>query len=169
MSNPRHLAFTLIETAAVLVLVGLMASAATLSLRSAYRGSQMKDVVSRIQSLDESARRMARLSGKPGTLVIDQAAGKIRFTHEDTESNSLLPVHLPRGYQIASFRVAGGGSDRVTYSAYGQTSTYEIAITGPNDQSQRLVFAGLTGQITGLEHDEEFDLDRLLTPRPDTD
>ncbi|MEZ6192079.1 MAG: prepilin-type N-terminal cleavage/methylation domain-containing protein [Phycisphaerales bacterium] len=165
-------AFTLIEVTAVLVLIGLMASAAALSLRSAYRGSQMKDVISRITALDQSARRIAEMTGRAGVIRIDQPAGKISFSQEGGTHLGLLPVQLPNGYRIIGVHVASpdfsDGAERIACSANGLTQTYSIKLAGFNEQSRLLVFAGLSGQVTELESDADFSLDKLLTPRPDT-
>ncbi len=173
MTAIRSRAFTLIEAVAVLVLIGLMASAATLSLRGAYRGSQMKDVVSRVKALDRSARNLAQISGIPGVIRIDRSKGTISYTQDKDKRPGLLPVVLPGGYQITEVRAGAGsasaGTDRVVCTANGQTPTYTLSLAGPNEHTRLLVFSGMTGQITELEDDARIDLNKLLSPRPDTD
>ena len=173
MNQKRAPAFTLIEVSAVLVLIGLMASAAALSLRGAYRGAQMKDVVSRIKTLDRSTRRHAEQSGQPGEICINPTIGKISFTTRNNEHLGLLPVVLPHGYSITDVQVSPsntveGGDLRISCTAQGHTPSYALVLNGPNEQTRLMVFAGMSGQITELEHDADFDLDKLLTPRPDT-
>jgi len=173
MTPWRSRAFTLIEAVAVLVLIGLMASVGALSLRGAYRGSQMKDVVSRIKALDRSARSLAQISGKPGVIRVDRARGAVSYTEEKGKHSGLMPVVLPKGYRFTDVKISAGmaptGTDRIICTAEGQTPTYVISLTGLNKQTRLLVFAGMTGQITELEDNVRIDLDKLLSPRPDTD
>lgn len=173
MTPGRQQAFTLIEAVAILVLIGLMASAGALSLRSAYRGSQMKDVLSRVKALDRSARNLVQLSGQPGVIHIDTVKGSIRFTQENESHAGLLPIVLPDGYRITDVGVSSSpsstGTVQIPCSTLGQTPAYTLSLAGPKKQTKLLVVAGLTGQATELEHDEKFDLDKLLSARPDAD
>lgn len=168
-----HRAFTLIEASAILVLIGLMASAGALSLRSAYRGSELKDVVSRIRSIDRSARSAVQLNGRPGVIQIDERTNTIRFTHDGGERAGLMPVVLPSGFDIKRVAVASvsaaHGAIQIPCSAHGQTPTYLISISGPGDESTVLVFSGLTGLVTELDEDSSFELDELLSTRHDAD
>ena len=173
MTGRRQCAFTLIETAAVLVLVGLMASAGALSLRSAYRGSQMEDVINRVKAIDHSARNLTQTSGLPGVIQIDRTKGSIKFIQDNQTHAGLLPVVLPNGFKIVEIKIATTDSPaahiQIPCSALGQTPTYTLAIAGPKEQTRLLVFTGLTGQATELEDDASFDLDMLSQPRADTD
>ncbi len=173
MTGRRQQAFTLIEAAAVLVLIGLMASAGALSLRSAYRGSQMNDVVSRVKALDRSARSLVQLTGQSGAIHIDTAKGSIRFAQNHESHAGLLPVVLPDGFKLTGVggasSLSSGGALEIPCSALGQTPVYSLSISGPKEQTRLLVFAGLTGQVTELEHDASFDLDKLLSPGIDAD
>lgn len=167
----RARAFTLIEVVAVLVLAGLMATSATLMLRGAYRGSQMNDVISRIKAFDRSARRFAQLTGTPGVIRVDENNRVIRFTGIDDENTHLNPVVLPDTCRIkdvdVSLQASADGTGGITCSVYGQTPDYALTLSGPDDKLLVLVFAGMSGQVTELANEEEFDLDKLYLPRHD--
>ncbi len=173
MTDVRHKAFTLIELVAVLVLVGLMASVATLSLRSAYHGSQMRDVISRIAAFDQMVRASARSTDKAGVIHIDPGHGTLEYTGREGHLNTLSPVLLPAGYQFKGIQIGGVPQTALVHklpcSTNGQTPSYTLSLIGPKEQQRLLVFAGLTGQITEFENTNDFDLKQLLSPRPDAD
>jgi len=169
----RQKAFTLIEAAAVLVLIGLLASAGALSLRSACRGSQMKDVINRLTDLDQSARCLVQLSGQAGVIHIDTVKGSIRFTHDSQSHMGLRPVVLPEGFVITDVEGSpsrsSGGTIEIPCSVLGQTPAYSLSISGPKEKVRMLVFVGMTGQVIEMEHDASFDLNTILSARIDFD
>lgn len=166
MTESRPSAFTLIEVTAVLVLIGLMASAAALSLRSAYRGSQMQDVIDRIVWLDQSARRIARINGTNVVLKIDRASGRLDMVPSQDDPATLSPVVLPDGFSIHEAHVGRpvDDNDRLTINKDGLSPTYAFTLMDSKGNMRTLVFAGLTGQHTELEHHADFNLQTLLVP-----
>ncbi len=172
MLHSTQRAFTLIEVTAVLVLVALLSTAAALSLKSAYRGSQMSDVIARVSAMDRTARRLSISQGTAGSIIIDQAEGSLRYKQASKTTDELLPVVLPADFEMTSVEVVGVAKHEqmvIPCSRQGRTPSYSLTLTGPGGSSRVLMVAGLTGQVLELETDASFEVDNLLSARPDTD
>jgi type II secretion system protein H len=148
----RSPGFTLIELIAVLVIIGLIAGVAGLSLRAPYTEARLEHVVAQIEQLDATARSRAARTGRPQQLVIDRRAGRFRLLDPDRagvgESVVQLPDFLDIERMASSAVDAGAGPRSIDYTPAGASPTYAVALRGPGKRETILVVAGWTGQVT---------------------
>ena len=152
---------TLIELLAVLLILALLTTAVSLSLASAQRKAQMRDVIDQITQYDLLARVEARQHGQPLRLAISLLDAKLSRLDAQSggarENRSSLV--LPSGYSIGEIRLprkrTNYGQASVNISILGQTPDYALLVRGPDEQKQWLFFTGLSGQSTLLSNDRE--------------
>ena len=80
VQNPSRLGFTLIETLACLVIVGLLAGGAALSLRGLSRNIQAEAWLQRVVHLDTTMRLRAEAQGRPWRLIVDLERQRLQAT-----------------------------------------------------------------------------------------
>ena len=154
--------FTLIELAACVAIVGLLAAAVGLSLSGAEKLTRFEDVVDQLRTVDALTRAHAQRFDRPTRLVFDLETGTITRVGElDLDDDETLSTSwsLPRGFAIE--RIELGGEESVErqvaigFSPAGHSPTYALRLTGPAEQSAWLVAAGLTGQMIELQEEEQ--------------
>jgi prepilin-type N-terminal cleavage/methylation domain-containing protein len=186
-------AFTLIEVMAVVLILGILATATIFSLAEQVPAARRNDVLDRLAHEDALARLAVRRTGAPATLRIDLGDQQLwRVDEAASEGQASHSWRLPRGYRLdqvlrpvtseggtssaALSRIDTGTAD-VLFNTLGCSDTYALHLicpggnpeSGPNEDSLWLVFAGLTGQKMTLKHEDEVHnlLAALGTPRPD--
>jgi prepilin-type N-terminal cleavage/methylation domain-containing protein len=160
--------FTLIEVMVVVLIVGILAAAASLTLVHASRRASAQDLVRRIVELDQLTRRTAQRQQRRQQIVFDLDRGMIGSAEETSDglagsaaatddSRWLQRLHVSGGLRLTGVRAAGSGdgeqdSGTVTLSCStdGYTPTYALELeesSGPAVHRLWLVVAGLTGQV----------------------
>jgi len=180
----RRDGFTLLEIMLVVVLLALLAGAVTWSLAGQLRRSDRADVISRLEHADAMARVAARRHG-PCVLRIDLDAQSLRRIDDRRgEGRASHTAVLPNDFGVkrvvtttgrrdgTSSRRSGGaqqhtsGAVDIEYSRSGRSGAYALHVTGVRDDDEGLwlVFAGLTGQVTTLDNEDDVEkLFALLT------
>jgi len=155
--------FTLIEVAAVALLLALLAGAVAWSFSGPIAAVRAGDALDRVRTFDAVARHAARQSGRGVTLVLDPADGSmVRQDMTAGEPREAYRAALPGGFKLDRVRTAEdasrslGGRTVIPCSADGRTQTYAVHIVG-GGRDRWLVFAGLTGQPTEVAHEAEVD------------
>ena len=156
-SRPCHTgprAFTLIEMMMALLIVGLLASAAVLSVAGPLRVVRSREAIDQLRNADDLARRAAIRLGRGATLRFNLSSGTIaRFEGNHREEPSYQAA-LPQGFRIDEIRIGNQSiyADRadVTISSAGWSNSYALHLSGPKFQKW-LVFAGLSGQTTQFD------------------
>ncbi len=182
-------AFTLIEVMAVVVLVGLLAGAAALSLAGQARYRTTQDVIDTLQSVDRNARFAAMRLGGTTRIRYDLSNQQVyNETTDDTGSSTRSPaVAFPVEYRIDRVLVsdvsATSGASRSTtgraldygtidieLSPAGRSTTYAVRLSH-EENKHWLIFAGLTGQVTQTDDEKEVNnlFTMLASGRPDAD
>lgn len=160
-------AFTLIELLAVIVLLGIISTAAALTFRSSLQSASSTEAVAQFKYLDSTSRQRAQRFNQPVELIFDTSNGTISRREGSKRNDESFTASLPRGFSIDAINVAGNsifnGEASITCSPTGLTPSYAIHLIGPNFD-QWLLFAGLSGQVT-LVKDEETIQDILAATR----
>ncbi len=145
----RSPAFTLVELAAVILILGIVAGAVALRLNDPLRRAGIEGVLTEFEGFNHLARTAAREQDRPLRMVFDLDAGAVRRTDERGRSAG-TEIALPDGYHLARLVVAGkesySGRVSVTCSRQGLTPTYAIQVEAPGKVRTWLLVAGLSGQ-----------------------
>jgi len=170
---------------AAVVVIGLLAGATAWSLASSARSATAEELVSRLEHADRVARLASRRLGRPVTMVIDLDEQTIhrRMTLADGSIETSPTTRLPAAFRLdrvvlpaAPDRIAPRRIDDEAVSIDyrgGRSASYAMRLTADDSAAPHrwLIFAGLTGQMTVTEHEQEIDnLFALLSGgRADTD
>ena len=187
-------AFTLIEVMAVVVILGLLATATVFSLADEVQTTGRSDVIDRLVHEDQLARLADRRTGDACVLEFDLDRQRLRRV--DNLAGEPRPAHawkLPDACRIAQVLRSGdastdpaspapasveNGAAEVTFGYGGYAETYALRLEcktapqsggQPDEQTVWLVFAGLTGQKMLLQNEDDVRklLAALAAPRPD--
>ena len=144
-------AFTLIELLAVIVLLGIISTAAALTFRSSIQSASSTDAINQLKYLDSTARQRAQRFNQPVELIFDLTNATISRREGSKRNDESFTASLPRGFSIDQINIAGNsifnGEARVQCSPTALTPSYAVHLIGPNFD-QWLLFAGLSGQMT---------------------
>lgn len=152
----RRSGFTLIELAAVMVLVAILAATVGISLRGRVTKLRLETIANRLENLDRQTRDLARRQRQPMRLRIDTTSGTVEqgFASQTAplkrvrvgEQVDIDQLWLPRGRR--------SGSGDILISAAGQSSTYALRLSSESGQRAWLLVCGLSGQVVRVESDE---------------
>ena len=160
--------FSLIEVAAVMLIVGLLAGTAALSLRGVGLNVDLEGWVEQAATLDRRARERAQRDGVPRGVVVDleaqtmwvERAGVMQRQDEEAASNKLLP---PKGWRyvdaghldgdLASLsnetkNFRGRGQVSFTVASDGFGDSYAVELRDRADRLRGWLVAGGSGQTT---------------------
>ncbi|MEL6396630.1 MAG: type II secretion system protein [Planctomycetota bacterium] len=129
--------FTLLETIAVVVLLGLATSTLAVSLAGPAEAARLRGAESLFLDFDRRARHAAVREGPVRLAVRD---GLLELTGDTDDPTILASRPLPDGIGIEF----GGVENELRIDALGRSEDYRIRITSENDEI-RLRVAGLTG------------------------
>ena len=158
MRRRRGSAFTLVELLAVLLLMALLATGVSLSLKGVLRDAELRNAASQLIQFDRLAREQARRSDRPSQLRFELQAGRVRNIDARTKTVQGRELQLPAGVAIEQVRTArqprGGADAVVPCSARGQTTSYAVLLRGVGRQQLWLVVAGLSGTVETVRDDQ---------------
>jgi len=162
-ARAKRSGFTLIEIMFAVLLMALLTAAAAFSFSGPIRAARSQDAIQQIRTFDESARLLARNSGRPVRVVFDLTANTISRREGQAFENVAALSALPSGYQLDRVRVEGRDySDPeavIDYSPLGLSRSYAVHVVGPGLDRWALV-AGTTGQVT--QWSDESAIDSIL-------
>lgn len=149
-SRARSSAFTMLELLAVVILIGLVAGIALVSVRSPLRRASVERCLSRLAEVDAAERAAAMRSPTPGRLQFDapENSWESKLTRKATS--------LPRGWSARRFACwdgrQWGNVDGVDFFQNGQSATYliELADESSPDRAIRVLVTGIGGQFNRL-------------------
>lgn len=144
MTHARRHAFTLIETLAVVALIGLAAVVMTPMLVGATDATRLDDASRRFLDLDARARQLAR---RDSGVELRTQSGSVRLTvGGEREEETVLTWQHGEHIAIEAASVDGESIERVSYDRAGRSQDLDITISvGGMRRSVRI--AGLTGWI----------------------
>lgn len=150
-------AFTLLETLAALLILGLLASAITLSFRAPLNRAKGTQAIEQVRFADTAARAHARKFARPAELTIDFDDNTLS-RHDPATGDPISQTQIPAPWRIAELRTAHNSHDTarhtIRFSSSGLTQSYAIKLSGPRDQSRWVLFAGLSPDST-IDLDDE--------------
>ena len=152
--SPRR-AFTTVEMLAVLVLAGLLAALATLSLAAPLRAADRQRVADRIAFADPLARNAARTAHCSGKIGFESEASRV------LDSGTRPPrelYRLPAGWRLDRLLKSRGGESSdamaVAVSAAGLSCSYAVRISS-GEASEWIVINGITGRAEEFEDEQK--------------
>ena len=158
-SQGSRRAFTLVETLAAVMIVGLLAGAVTLSFRAPLRRARMAEAVEQVKYLDASSRAFARRFGRSVEIVFDLSEGMLE-RREVGRVDASFRAAIASPARIEAVRTHGRteeyGEAVIAISALGISRTYAVKLAGP-DVQRWVVVTGLGGEILTLADDAEVD------------
>jgi prepilin-type N-terminal cleavage/methylation domain-containing protein len=153
------LAFTLIELLVVLVIISLVAASVVLSSTGMWRQASMEATITRLESLDQHMRSYARSRGKSCELEFDTFEDHVRKVYKLNQRTDQPAIFLGRGFQLERIRMPGSSSIRrkqnVRFHANGTSLTYALGFRSVDNETQWLLFAGISGQLTRLNSERD--------------
>jgi len=154
--NISH-AFTLIESLVVIVLLGIISTAAALTFRSSLQSAAATDAIEQINYLDSTSRQRSQRFNQSVDLIFDLTNSTLSRREGSKRNDESFIAALPRGFSIEQINIAGqstfNGEASLTCSPTGLTPSYALHLIGPNFD-QWLLFAGLSGQMTVINNEE---------------
>ncbi len=103
-------AFTLVELTAVVLLIGLIASVAMLSLEGVTSGARLRNLETQLSTLYRTAMYEASKQGLPCTIKLSSTQGAIlvpKYVNEKWKMSEHWQTKWPRGVRVQGISVAG--------------------------------------------------------------
>ncbi|QEG02839.1 hypothetical protein Mal15_69600 [Stieleria maiorica] len=139
--------FSLIELIVVLVLMAILASLTTFSLRGVIARQRLGRAVEVVEQFDTALRRAARHHRRRVAATIDRGRGRLTV---DLSGESARTFALPRQVSIDAIRFgpvpASRSGAQVTANPDGSTPSYALRLT-TGDTGRWIFLAGGSGQI----------------------
>jgi prepilin-type N-terminal cleavage/methylation domain-containing protein len=153
VKHARHnlAAFTLIEMMIVVVILGLLTTAAVLSFARPLREARLRDAIEQIRAADADARRAAKHFNKDVTLTI-RLEDRVIERREAGVGGATARTALPNSVRLEEVRIGTSTAfddALLEVSPMGLSPTWAVKIAS-DDRSQWLVFAGMSGQMAVL-------------------
>lgn len=166
-------AFTLIELLVVLIIVALLMSAVTLSLKGPYQAAQLQNAIEQMQLVDRQLRDRARRTGTGTDMIVDLDKKGIEIRRHGATGNDDQVVELLGNIEVDRVLTARGRSEngRITLrcSSLGHTPTYALRLRIGARQTKWVMFTGITGEAMEADHENELSaaFALLAAARPD--
>jgi prepilin-type N-terminal cleavage/methylation domain-containing protein len=142
-SHLQSAAFTLIELLAVIVIVSMVASAATVGLAATSESARLHAAAARWRDLDTRGRLFSRSLG-PVVMSVDESGHKIGLRRLPS-GEMLSAVSLPK--TVTGRIEAPNGSRSIRFDRLGRTVDYQVELRTSNRVMGWQV-NGLTGLMT---------------------
>jgi len=156
----RNTGYTLLEVLAVLIIAGMLAGAVAWPVKDVLTRTTQKSTIDQIRYFDHLTRAQTRRSGESLKIHIQPWERRLVRYDPQEEEEVGVPLVLPSNLEIEDVLFwpdtdsADGAIVALPCSANGHTPTYALHLTG-NDLDFWLVFAGLTGQTTIVQEEED--------------
>ncbi len=145
-------AFTLIELLAVIAILGMFASVATVVVRGSVSAARHQLDWQRLQSMDVTLRAQCRRLKRPATLQVDLDTGTW-----ERHMAGLQPLRLAETSSLDGIanrgQVMRAGRATLFYRADGTSDSYAVRLAADADNQWRLVCGGSGQWIEEVSHD----------------
>jgi prepilin-type N-terminal cleavage/methylation domain-containing protein len=153
----RPTGFTLIEIIAAIVIMALLASAASLSFTQPLRIAREQDAIDMLRSFDSTARQLAVRLGHPVRCTFDLNTATLS---REEEGSLRYQARLPRDCHLREVRTAArrvsDGEVDIFYSHLGISRSYALRLSGPGFDRWLLV-PGLGAECTLIQNEAQLD------------
>ncbi len=166
-----HRGFSLLELLVILVLVALVSATVVVRWSGVQQDAVLQAAVGQLEFNDAYLRRHARSHGTPCRLAFDLKEHRLRKQYRNESQENPPWKTLGRGIQIRQLQINHASAQKnqfeVMYQRDGTSVTYGLELVGPRGQKTWLIVAGITGQITRLATQKEYeDAFQIVSPRP---
>ncbi len=139
---------SLVELIVVLVLMGILASMATVSIRGVILRQRLARAAEVVEQFDTALRRSARNARRQVVGVIDRNHRRLTIGQVDRNARTFT---LPNQVSIDSVRLARsslatGSVNQIVAAGDGSSASYAVRLVSGHD-TRWVVFAGGTGQV----------------------
>lgn len=153
VSRPNRTAFTLLELMVMVILVGLIAGIAVVSVSTPFAKIRMDRCVSEFVTLEKAERRCVQRDAKLGQ-IIRVAPEQFKFVASGRK------MSIPSGIQVTKLlRLAPGrgwkNESRIAYVPSGQSATFVVQFENRSGMKRWLTVLGITGQATLIQSERE--------------
>ena len=151
--------FTIIELTVVILIIAIVAAAATINLSTPLANAKFQDVQIDLESFLLQARNRAANTDTAIEVTINIDNNIVTQKVAGTELENQKRLALPADYKIK--RIVGEDFDisqgkmAVTYSTKGFADSYAILIAGKSNTQHWLLVSGLTTALTSLNDEKE--------------
>lgn len=157
-------AFTLLELAAVMAIIAVVASSVLVRSAGRFRSANFDNVIDQFVFFDQLARRSAAGHEREIELTFNLNTGSVKRIDRSQKSES-HSIRLPKGFRIIKVVTprskTTSGIVKIPLTRRGHTPTYAVQISGPSDQRRWYSIIGLTGQLVPVN--EPGDIDELFS------
>ncbi|MDH3585266.1 MAG: prepilin-type N-terminal cleavage/methylation domain-containing protein, partial [Phycisphaerae bacterium] len=159
----RRRAFTMIELAVVVFLIGLLATGVGWTMAERHRSVLLEDVIHRIAHVDQTARAFAQRFNRPVALRFELGGPQIAWVESGDQGQRVHGYALPSGFSVTVCRTREdrptSGVFEIPISGSGYGISYAVRVSGRSAHRWVLV-AGMTGQ--SVQVDDESQVERTF-------
>ena len=154
------LGFSLLELLVVLVLLALVSATAIMRWSASLHRAVSASAIQQLEHIDQQIRTFARSHHRACSLEFKLGQSRVRKHYRLNQKKD--PAWVSLGPNVKIKRVVLANSKRtslkeVNFSPAGISPSYGILVLGPGKQKPVwLVFAGISGQMTRLESETQF-------------
>jgi len=132
----------MLELIAVVVLLGLIAGIAIITVGGQMDQARLARSIEQIRSAEQREREAVQRGAVPGGVTFDSRKQSLRFT------SSATTITMPSEVAIVGVDDLNTSEpiDRVLYSQSGQSRSYSVTLRAKSGLSKRLDIIGLSGQ-----------------------
>ena len=167
----KRAAFTFLEVLAVVALLAVLSGGLMWAMAGDMSRASKEDAIQKLTHADRTARLAARRLGVSFALCIDLDRQRLwREPIDDADHPRSTPVAIGSGYRIDRVMLPGNvhetGRVSIPVSTEGRSVTYAVRLAPPAASMDAtdtpsepvwLVIAGLTGEVTRGDEDDEID------------
>jgi prepilin-type N-terminal cleavage/methylation domain-containing protein len=159
-ATARRSAFTLIELLAVIAILGMFASVATVVVRGSISAARHQLDWQRLRSMDVTLRAQCRRLKRPATLQVDLDTGN--WERHMVGMQSLRLIETTSLDEVSNRgQVVRTGQATLFYRADGTSDSYAVRLNGDIDNQWRLSCGGSGQWVEGVSRDTVRALQRV--------
>ncbi len=155
----RQRSFTLIELAAVILVMALLAGAAVLTLAHTTSQRRLEDVCDQFMRADALARSAARQANTSEQLIYDLDQQMVLWQNTP-EQKPIVLAHWDAKDELEARmgkQTFSSGQVTIEYSADGFSPNYALSVSRPDQPTRYVVVAGITGRCLCTEDNKRVD------------